>query len=442
MRLNDCDINKLFMYWDNYFGVNIDIKKIDNNTRNGSIDILFNWYLSNVSQLYNYDFNLDICFCEKSKFSYNIFYIVDDKLEKIEFGFKAKRKFYNFLSSFNTIITNGFPLSKNTLSENKEILRYEIVRNILTSNHTHFFSKSLPFSIDDKTVFFTTEFYSIIKNETQYDNILFSSFLLNEFELGVTIDDIVLKPCITVSPYGRWYWSGTEKVQNDIKAREKIYHKFIKYGKIINLDLTSGEPTILSELSNSKFLKKLIKCRILLNEKGDIELSGILKDILNIFIHSLDTPKEAYNKFKYKNPNYLDIEKKLKTSVFDIFSCLQNEFLCYNNYILNDYKNNLSVTECNRRIVNPGNILLSDIELLKEHRKFLQGLTHDKIINIARLIYDKIGLLPIFTIHDSLSYFIDNKNDAYIDVINSIAKTFKTPLTIEIIETEKGEPME
>lgn len=418
--------------WNNFFQYNCK-ESFTGNT----YDDLFNSYLFYNNKNLEYDYTSKICYVEKTDFNiYNIIYCVNKNLIINTINQKSKRKFYNLLSDFEIIITKNFPLNNDTLDKNKIILRHEIIKNILTSNETHFFSKDLPFSIEDNRVFITKIFYNLLFENTERLNILkFGSFLLNKFEIGLTIDDIKLKPKISVSHYGRWYWSGTEKVQNDTISRQKIYKKFNKYGKIVTIDLSSGEPTILCELSNSILLKKLLKYRIALKEKN-YELSNSIKNLINIFVHSSSNYKDIASQFKNHDKLYLEIEKSLGITIEDLLGSLQDEILCYNNTIIKEHLQNLSVRELNRRIIIPHSFILSNEELLKEHKKYLQGHTHDRILNLAQKIYSDIGLIPIFTIHDSVSYFINNHDsNEMFNKINLIIKKEKYPVTIEIIES-------
>jgi hypothetical protein len=232
------------------------------------------------------------------------------------------------------------------------------------------------------------------------------------------------------------YWSGTEKIQNDSKARNKIYNKLLKYGKVMNIDLINGEPWILSQMSGSKTIKKLIKARIKLNSKGEHDLGNIIKNLLNIYIHSVNKPNVANAIFQSKNnsEDIKKIEKVLNCKMYDVICNISNELEEYNKNIIDSYKNNLSVTEFDRRIVNPATILMSEKEIIKEHRKYLQGHTHDRILLLAQGLYNNLGLIPMFTIHDSITYFINNHDEAPIlDCVNKIAKNIKTPITIEIL---------
>lgn len=401
-----------------------------------SFDEIFNSYLYFNNKDTKYEYISKVCFVEKQQAGiYTLTYYNGSEIIIDQMNTKARRKFYNLLGDFEVIITKNFPLITDNLDKHKTILRHEIVKNILTSNETHFFSKDLPFSINDNRVFLTSMFYSLLFENVDKLNILkFGSFLLNQFEVGMTIDDIKLKPKISVSNYGRWYWSGTEKVQNDKKSRQKIYNKFIKYGKILNIDLISGEPTILANLSESKVLKKLLKYRLAIKDKN-YELSDALKFLINMFIHSSYDIESVAQQFKTHNILADQLEESLGVPVVDLLLCLQDEFLCYNRYVLDEHRKNFSVKELNRRIVIPHSHELSDIELIKEHRKYLQGHTHDRILNLAQRNYLTTGLIPIFTVHDSISYFINNHDATQItDQILKNSKDMKYPITFEILE--------
>jgi hypothetical protein len=430
--LDERAIQKLIYSWNNYFDK---IQVEDSYTVDDlTIDNIFNSYLASYSSTLSFEYTDNICTCEKQNSKIIVTYY-KNKICTDEFDIRSKRKFYNLINNFDYIITNNLPISAEALNKTKVLLRYELIRNIFTSNHTHFFSKDLPFSVDDNSVFMTKLFLQeLTSRKERLDKLRFSSYLLNQFELGVTIDNLILKPSISISPYGRWYWSGTEKVQNDLKSRERIFNKLLKYGKILNIDLISGEPMILSQLSNSSLLNKLLKYRISIKKK-DPELSTILKNLINIYIHSVTTPEEAYYKFKANN-NYKLVETKLGIPVIDILAGLQDDFLWYNKKVIDNYRQNLSCDELSRRIVNPGVSILSENDIIKEHRKFLQGHTHDKILDIAMLTFKELNILPIFTVHDSLTYFISNSENLLEvkDIIKKNAKLIKTPITLEVLE--------
>ena len=195
--------------------------------------------------------------------------------------------------------------------------------------------------------------------------------MLNNFELGL-LNDIKLKP-INVSRYGRWYWNNTEKIQTDKIARHGVYDKLLNYGRIINIDLLSGEPTILSELSHSNTIKQLIDFRVDI-KNTDIETNKAIKNLLNVFIHSIDEPEIATDRFCNKYDCQY-IEKLLGINILSVLRALQNELLWYNNIIIKTYRENFCTNELLRRIFIPETPILTDRELVKEHRKFLQGHT-------------------------------------------------------------------
>lgn len=415
--------------WNTVFNsdVVLDRSKISSCTTN----FVFNLFLTQLSRDLHHELNDEICVCEKKENKFHVYSIESNDIVSREYGFKSKRKFFNDINNFKIIITN-FPIDVNSIIRGKLILRKEVIVNLMTSNLTHFFSNELPYSAGDNKIFFTKAFENLLMSNIDKLKLMeFSSHLLNTFEIGVAIDDVILKPVITISPYGRWYWTSTEKIQNNISIRNKIYKKLLKYGKVMTIDLISGEPVIFAQLANSTLLKKLINLRINLKEKNPV-LCESLKNLINIFIHAVESPKEAYNKFKAFGDISI-IERELHISVIEIFYCLQEEFMCYNNSVLNDYKT-LSRTELNRRIVNPLGFLNFKNEFIKEHRKYLQGHTHDKILELAMMNYNELNLLPIFTVHDSISYFINGKDAEPIsNIIKLNAKKLKTPVTIETL---------
>lgn len=415
--------------WNKIFNASISSDELENSN---DIDKLFNDYLRIINKDIIYVFREDICLVERLNYKYYIYYSEDNKLNKTELDVRSKRKLFSLLNNYNTIITKNFPL-QNNFTDNKIILRYELIQNLFTSNNTHYFSADLPFPADDYRIFFVDKFYNMLLNNTARYNLLkFSSLLLNHFENGITVDEFILKPDITVSHYGRWYWTNTEKIQTSLRIRNKLYSKIIKYGKVLNIDFISAEPNLLSQLHKSELMKKLVKYRILIKRK-DPELSDIIKNLLNIYIHSNDPPEIAAEKFRQHNAD--KIKDVFGIAVLDILTCLQEDLLCYNKYIIDEYRSKLYVEEFYRRIVIPNIPLLEDGDIIKEHRKFLQGHVHDHVLELARLLYEDLNILPIFTIHDSLSYFISNGID--IDAIKTSLrknlKSLKLPIELEVI---------
>lgn len=434
--LNEIQIKRLISSWNSYFG--IDNTEVTYTVDNLTSENLFNEYLKRYRSTLDFEYQDLVCYCEKNNSKIDLLYLKNNEVYSEHLDIRAKRKFYNIIGNFKYIITNNFPISIESIDRNKILLRYELVRNIFTSNHTHFFSKSLPFPIGDNSIFLTNNFLSdLLSNENRLNRLRFSSYLLNQFEIGVAIDDLILKPNIMISPYGRWYWSGTEKIQNDMKSRNRVYNKLLKHGKVINLDLISGEPIILSGLSNSSLLKKLVKYRISIRNH-DSNLSTSIKNLINIFIHAAVSPNDAVNKFKSTN-DYKLVESKLGIPIIDIFSCLHEDFLWYNKKVNDNYLQNLSCSELSRRIVNPVACISTYNEINKEHRKFLQGHTHDKILDIAMNVYNDCQLIPMFTVHDSLTYFVHEREDIkhIKEIIKSAVQKTNSPVTIQILDKNK-----
>lgn len=422
-------INKelLINNWNKIFSEDISSNKINDNN---DIHQLFNDYLNLIVANRTYELREDICLIDKLGYKYNIYFANNNSIHKTELDVRSKRKFFSLINNYDIIITKNFPLQDN-FRDNKIILRYEVICNILTSNKTHYFSIDTPFPINDYTVFFTKDFYNILlNNPVKFNFIKFSSMLLNKFEIGLTIDDVILKPRINISRYGRWYWSNTKNFQTNLNVRNKLYSKLTRYGNVFNIDFISAEPNLLSKLCNSKLLQKLVKYRVVA-KKSNPEVSDAVKDLLNIYIHSNDSPVEAYKKLNKHKQNM--VENALGVSVLDILSCLEDDFLDYNNYVIDRYKTSLSIEELIRRIVIP-DAFINDREVIKEHRKYLQGHVHDHVLELARLIYEDLNILPLFTIHDSLSYFLPKECDLD-EVKNSLIKNIKKlniPVEVEV----------
>lgn len=422
-------INKelLISDWNKIFSEDISSNKINDNN---DIHQLFNDYLNLIVANRTYELREDICLIDKLGYKYNIYFANNNSIHKTELDVRSKRKFFSLINNYDIIITKNFPLQDN-FRDNKIILRYEVICNILTSNKTHYFSIDTPFPINDYTVFFTKDFYNILlNNPVKFNFIKFSSMLLNKFEIGLTIDDVILKPRINISRYGRWYWSNTKNFQTNLNVRNKLYSKLTRYGNVFNIDFISAEPNLLSKLCNSKLLQKLVKYRVVA-KKSNPEVSDVVKDLLNIYIHSNDSPVEAYKKLNKHKQNM--VENALGVSVLDILSCLEDDFLDYNNYVIDRYKTSLSIEELIRRIVIP-DAFINDREVIKEHRKYLQGHVHDHVLELARLIYEDLNILPLFTIHDSLSYFLPKECDLD-EVKNSLIKNIKKlniPVEVEV----------
>jgi len=373
-----------------------------------------------------------ICFCEKSNIEYIFYYAKNNKIIIKNISFNDKRKFSNIVENFEIIITKNFGFDIKTF-KNKTILRYEVINNFICNSNIHFLSEEIYSLKTDFSIFLTEECRDLIYSNLEYYK--YSSLLYNHFEIGHNYGGIILKPNIRISNYGRWYWSGTLPIQNNISNRQKLYSKLINSNaNIINLDFISGEPVVFSQLANSSILNKLIKYRAKI-KKTNFKLADAIKNLLNIFIHA-NYKKADYNKLN-SLININLIEKELKISILDIFECLQDDFLCYNRYVIDKYKSDLIITELQRRIFNSEIPFMTDNKIIKEHRKYLQGHVHDNIIDLSMKIYNEVDILPIFTIHDSISYCIYDQSK--IKLVKQIVKGYNVPTSIEVIKKLKEE---
>lgn len=345
-------------------------------------------------------FSEDTCFCKKlNESTIEILYSKNNKIKSHRSI--NKKEFFKYVNSFNTIIVKDFVLNLETFS-NKNILRYEVLNNFLTNSNTHYISDTLYSSKNNFDIFLSKDLKSLV--EKDLDFFKFTSFLLNYFESGSNYNTLVVKPKINLSSYGRWYWTSNFPIQNNKKNRNQLFNTLLdNKGVVVNIDLVSGEPIIFSKLTESTVLQNIIKYRSVVKKK-EPELSSAIKNMLNIFIHA------NYGSLKkQKHLNKLIetemIEKAFNISIFDLFGYLQDEFMCYNNKILESYKSTFMVKERKRNIFNPLIPAMTDNKIIKEHRKYLQGHVHDKILDLAKKIYEELNILPLFTIHDSLSYY-------------------------------------
>ena len=420
--------DKLLRYWNDIFNKNGKF------SCKNALDKMFDEYLLSIddnTNEYAYTDKVRVCLYDTTNKMYNLYKCNDDmsNIQKHAIDKTKKRQLFDFMNDASVIITN-FPLMH---FENKICLRYEFLINILTSSEQFlFFDKNLFFSKKSIRPFFCKKLWQpLVNNRAKFEFIKFSSFLLNHYENGTNYG-IVIKPTVKVSQYGRWYWSNTIKIQNNSDVRRDAINILSKAGDVVNLDLISGEPTILSQLSRSKSLKSLISLRIKLNQNGKDNLSKKLKEIMNISIHSVESPLKILDKV-IKNDNSCSKQLfDLKSS--GIFDSLQDELECYNNTVIDSYVKNMSMIEQYRRVINPFAIIMTNYDIIKEHRKYLQGLVNDRINNIAFELYKKHDIMPIFSVHDSLCYVCENvDSNKLMESIMEISKSVKAPISVEKI---------
>jgi hypothetical protein len=318
------------------------------------------------------------------------------------------------------------------INPNKIFLRYEILHSSFSGGKSNFISNNVAFPDDNPTAYLTKEFYRhLTKNQTQLSFLSYSSFLLNHFESGIMIGDLIIKPKINVSDYGRWYWSGTYKLQQDKDIRDSIINNIKDIdGKYVSIDFVSASPSMLSKITGSKTISYLVKNR--LKNKDNTEYADGIKKILNVYIHSGENPNKNYDMIRKKVSVDL-LENVGKFNLMEILNKLHEELTEYNVKMIDTYKSLLSFNELKRRIVNSSAIIEDDKDIIKKHRVYLQGHIHDSIILLSKYVYEKTGVFPLYTIHDSISFYLDRTKDydKFIEIIKGASKEIKLPYIIE-----------
>jgi hypothetical protein len=412
------DIRKeeLLNSWNNIFNTKILLNDIDNN----SINILFNNYLS-LCPKYNHSLRNDIILCLQDKTNnINIYYIRNNILIQESISKTSKKKFLILLSQYKIIIYN-FALG-NDIINNQIQYRYEIIKNYFCGYNCNYYNKHHLYSNNEYIGLFTNILHINIK---KHIIISFASMLLNYFELGQLFGDILFRPKITISDYGRWYISGSYKIQNSIEDREKFIQLLKEEGNtIVSLDLKAAEGNEFYNLNKSPTVKMLLNDRNISGQKSEMS-----KFLLNIIIHSdknintieyLMKNKFSSNLVDYCYPNFYNIVNNILKEVGE-----------YDNNIIIKYRKKLYIKENIRRIINPlTSINTYDNINIKEHRKYLQGHVIDKLLLFSLYIFKKLDILPITFIHDEILYIC---NDSYIlDIMYNIITKYKIKMNIKI----------
>lgn len=381
------------------------------------------------SDLYkNKDLTNEVCVCHNIDGIVKIYRAKNNVPYVSTYTIRNKRKLYYILGEFPYIITNC-----NVNVPNAKIIREELVDNYIFNEQKYYFSEHCCYDKEDLFAYLDAQIFLSLANSKYLEQIIFNSMLLNYFTNGFVIDDVIIKPKINISKYGRWYWSNSDKIQTNLSERNKIYRKLSKCGAVINVDLVSAEPFILSGLSGSKVLKKLIDYRISLKNKNE-EIRDILKRFINIFIHSYPTTNSVYQTVVRTIDNYKKLEDVIGIKIENIINKLFEEFSFHDKNIITEYRTKLEYMELQRRIINPYAPIQSDAQIIKEHRKYMQGHAHDLLLQYSYMNYKKLPIVPIFTIHDCLSYFIQDLSiiDNFIDVLKENAKEMKLSINLEI----------
>jgi hypothetical protein len=194
--------------------------------------------------------------------------------------------------------------------------------------------------------------------------------------------------------------------------------------KIISLDIKAAEGTEFYNLTKSPLVKKLLD-----NRNIDGQISEISKLLINIIIHSERNVDVI---------SYL-IHKKYSSNIIEL--CYPNfenmiikildEISIYDNNIMNKYRNNISIKENYRRIINPltsSNIY--DKLCIKEHFKYVQGYVIDKLLIFGVFIFKKLNILPIAIIHDELLYICND--DIIFNNIENILLKYNIKMSLEV----------
>jgi len=429
------DSNKkslLIKRWNSFFNSDISIDEdISDSTT------LFNKFLDLYNNEKNFEYLENACICIKNGQKLDLYSAENNKIIFNEIGVNTRKKFRKYINRFDYVITN-FELSKDLIedcvksSSNKMFLRYEILHSMYCGDKSNYICDNVPFSGDNPTAYLTKNFIDQIKKDTNSLSFYqYSSYLLNHFENGIIIDDIVIKPRVSVSDYGRWYWGGKDKLQNNKELQNNIIEKILKNGdKYVSVDLVSASSSMLAKITKSKILKALVASRIKNSE--DSTYSSNLKELLNIFVHGNEDP----NNLSYYMKKKFDLDYISKVGKFNIDTVLRKlyeELQDYNSNIIDTYKSSLVYKELKRRIVNPDAIISNDKDIIKKHRIYLQGHVHDNIILLTKYVYNNTGILPLYTVHDCVNFYISKNQDydLFINTVKNASKEIKLPYRIE-----------
>lgn len=433
-ELNSVKKDRLLKTWNDIFRSSV---KIDNLEEIHDGDLLFDTFLEKHHDDQNYEYSDKICICLKKNNKLNLYSSDNNKIIFKEIGLNTRKKFKNYINNYDIVITN-FNIDKemihNCLNINpkKLFFRYEVLHSSLTGGKSNFISDDSPFPNENPAAYLTKDFIKQIKtNRSNFSFLKYSSYLMNHFESGMIIDDLVIKPKINVSDYGRWYWTGFYKLQQDKVLRSNIIDKIQNIGgHYVSLDFISASSSLLAKVSGSRTLRNLIRNRI--KNKENEEYSNAIKHILNVFVHGAEDHNKNYD-FIASKYSITDIEKIGKFDLYKVLSNLHEELEDYNIKVIDTYKSTLSYNELRRRIVNSTAIVDSDMEIIKKHRIYLQGHIHDNIILLSKYIYDNTGIFPLYTIHDAVNFYINCREDyeKFIDVAKMATKEINIPCRIE-----------
>lgn len=435
MLIEDNGHKKILLdWWNNVYKTNISDDHLDD-TKDS--DRMFDNFLHSCIKDKTFEYSDDILLSLKTTDGVTFYYSKDGKVKIDPASNILRKKFNHHVKKHSIIITNysvPMGLIGDVLTNHDKIfLRFEIVQSILTGCKFNCLDSSLLFPSNVPTCYLTKDFLNLItstKGKLMF--LRYSSFLLNYFEnSSILMQEESIKSDVAVSEYGRWYWKGQINFQRDKSLRTKLIRSVKEDGdKYVSVDFISASPSMLASLAKSKTLKMLVKDRIIHNE--DKKYSDGIKQILNIFVHGNLDSEFFISAYSHK----IDFDYISKIGGFDIsdiLHSLQGEFFGYNNTVITKYKMHLSYNELRRRIVNPIAIIQTDEEVIKRHRVYLQGHIHDNIILLTWYAFSKMGVLPLYTVHDSVSFRISKDQDysLFIDTLKAAVKKIKLPYRIE-----------
>lgn len=434
MLIKDGQKRILLDWWNSVLQTNISEGSLDDTQDS---DMVFDSFLHNCIKEKTFDYSGDILLCLKTSDGLTFYYSKNGRVKIDKASNILRKKFNRYVREHSIIITNysvPMGLIGDILTNHDKIfLRYEIVQSILTGCKFNYLNEYLIFPSNDPTCYLTKYFLNLITaNKGTMMFLRYSSFLLNHFEnSSIMMQEESIKSDVAVSEYGRWYWKGQINFQRDKSLRTKLIYSVKEDGdRYVSADFISASPSMLASLAKSKTLKMLVKSRVIHSE--DKKYSDGTKLILNIFVHGNLDPESFISAYSHKI-DFGYISKIGRFDISDVLHSLQGEFFGYNNTVITKYKMHLSYNELRRRIVNPIAIIQTDEEVVKRHRVYLQGHIHDNIILLTWYAFIKTGVLPLYTVHDSVSFRISKDQDypLFIETLKAAVKKIKLPYRIE-----------
>lgn len=420
--------------WNDIFGSDISSDIIEETS---DAKKLFDLFLLKLSADKKLTYSENIGLCVKNARGITLVSYEEGKMSKKNVGMGAEKKIKAFLNRFDYIMFN-FEIDTRLMKEcleitpNKKFLRFDLIRNIFSGGQTNYLSTYLTFSGIDDSVFLSEELLSILKTDKKMMCFLtFASFLLSHFGKSIVMGATAVKSKISLSDYGRWYWKGKGNIQNDTKVKNLIKEKILDNGdKFISIDFISASPSMLYLITGSESLGDLVRSRILNIE--DEKYAANMKKLINVFVHSAANPE----KVKLQLKSSVDFDYLQSRSEFNLDEKIESvfmELMLYNNQVIEQYESDLSSKERMRRMVIPEIPIMDDLEKIKTHRIYLQGHVNDVVVAFIKKVYERTQILPLFTVHDSINYYVDKNADVETLTVNleRASREVRMPYRIE-----------